>query len=370
MKSLLYSLPIAVATVIAPALAHADISFVVNIAPPVLPVYVQPPIPGYGYIWTPGYWSWSYDYGDYYWVAGTWVKAPYVGALWTPGYWAANGDRYGWREGYWGSRIGFYGGVNYGYGYVGVGYQGGYWNNGEFRYNRAVNNIATTNITNVYNTTVVNNITNNHISYNGGNGIRLLPSRAEQYAVQIPHVGPTAMQVQHRQVAIANPMQLASANYGSPKVAAMPAPAAFNAPKVVAAAATHGQPVNRFYGGAQYQPPVSAQHAALHSQFQQQVVQQARPTERYVPQESLHPLVMPRSQAATIPASRRQVPSPPVANQQRMARPPPQEYGHERATLQAQPMEHRAPSEIARVQTAVATQVHQGAPHQWHSHDK
>ena len=45
--------------VISPAPSHAQ--FVsITIAPPVLPVYVQPAIPAPGYIWTPGYWA----YGD------------------------------------------------------------------------------------------------------------------------------------------------------------------------------------------------------------------------------------------------------------------------------------------------------------------
>ena len=50
-------------------------------------------------------------------------------------------------------RVGFYGGVNYGFGYAGVGYQGGYWNNGAFFYNRSVNNV--TNVTNVYTKTIM-----------------------------------------------------------------------------------------------------------------------------------------------------------------------------------------------------------------------
>src|SRR5262249_16572953 len=61
----------------------------ITIAPPVLPVYEQPPIPGPGYIWTPGYWAWGDD--GYYWVPGTWILPPAVGLLWTLGYW-------GWRE--------------------------------------------------------------------------------------------------------------------------------------------------------------------------------------------------------------------------------------------------------------------------------
>ena len=49
----------------------------ITVAPPVLPVYVQPPVPGPNYIWAPGYWAWG-DY-DYYWVPGTWVLAPTPG---------------------------------------------------------------------------------------------------------------------------------------------------------------------------------------------------------------------------------------------------------------------------------------------------
>jgi hypothetical protein len=65
-------------------------------------------------------------------------------------------QRVHWNPGYWALHIGFYGGVNYGYGYTGNGYEGGYWNNGAYFYNRYVNNIGNVpNITNVYNTTVI-----------------------------------------------------------------------------------------------------------------------------------------------------------------------------------------------------------------------
>ena len=95
---------------------------------------------------------------------------PAVGLLWTPGYWDWSNGVYVFNQGYWGPHVGYYGGINYGFGYGGVGYQGGYWNNGAFNYNRAVNNIGNTNITNVYNRTVVNNTTVNNVSYNGGSG--------------------------------------------------------------------------------------------------------------------------------------------------------------------------------------------------------
>ena len=100
-----------------------------RIGPPALPVYEQPLCPGEGYIWTPGYWAWSDDDG-YYWVPGTWVLAPETGYLWTPGYWGFNDGVYLWNAGYWGPHIGFYGGINYGFGYFGEGFAGGEWRGG------------------------------------------------------------------------------------------------------------------------------------------------------------------------------------------------------------------------------------------------
>src|SRR5215470_18285464 len=117
----------------------AGILLQINFAPPPLPLYEQPLCPGDGYIWTPGYWA----YGDdgYFWVPGTWVLIPEPGFLWTPGYWGWEDDGlFVFHAGYWGPQIGFYGGINYGFGYVGAGYEGGYWNNGAFFYNRSVNN--------------------------------------------------------------------------------------------------------------------------------------------------------------------------------------------------------------------------------------
>src|SRR5882672_7865902 len=179
-----FLLPVVVALLL-PALSMAQISVdvSVNVPPPELPVYDQPPIPGDGYIWTPGYWAWSDDVQDYYWVPGTWVLAPQPDYLWTPGYWGTEGAVFLWHSGYWGPHVGFYGGVNYGYGYGGNGYEGGYWQGGRLYYNRSVNNISNVNVTNVYNRTVVNNVTVNRVSYNGGNGIRARPS-AEQLSAQ------------------------------------------------------------------------------------------------------------------------------------------------------------------------------------------
>ena len=208
-----------------PLAAHAAISISVNIAPPPLPVYVQPPIPAPGYLWTPGYWRWDPMAADYFWVPGTWVSPPAVGLLWTPGYWGWGGDGYFWRGGYWGPRVGFYGGVNYGYGYVGSGYYGGYWRGGIFNYNRTVNNITnTTIIRNVYNAPVAENHT--RVSYNGGQGgVMARPGREERLANAEHHFAPTQMQQRHEQVAMRTPEQRASVNHGAPTLAAMPRPA-------------------------------------------------------------------------------------------------------------------------------------------------
>src|SRR5271168_3643429 len=118
---------------IVPASSFAGVFLSVTIAPPILPVYAQPVAPGDGYLWTPGYWA----YGDegYFWVPGTWVLAPQPGFLWTPGYWGWGGGFYAWHGGYWGPHVGFYGGVNYGYGYGGSGFYGGRWEGGHFAYN-------------------------------------------------------------------------------------------------------------------------------------------------------------------------------------------------------------------------------------------
>src|SRR5665213_4011422 len=97
---------------IAPQASKAGIDISINIAPPALPVYTQPPCPRDGYLWTPGYWAWGSE--GYFWVPGVWVAPPRVGVLWTPGYWGFGGGIYAWHAGYWGPHVGFYGGVNYG----------------------------------------------------------------------------------------------------------------------------------------------------------------------------------------------------------------------------------------------------------------
>src|SRR6202451_4735931 len=124
-KSWRLSIVPALLLMLAPALSSAQVGVSFSIAPPALPVYDQPPIPGDGYIWTPGYWAWGDDIQDYYWVPGTWVQAPQPEYLWTPGYWGWAGGAFIWNAGYWGPHVGFYGGGDYGFGYGGGGFGGG-----------------------------------------------------------------------------------------------------------------------------------------------------------------------------------------------------------------------------------------------------
>ena len=257
---------IAVVILAITAAASAQIRVTVAFGPPALPIYEQPLCPGEGYIWTPGFWAWGNDFDDYYWVPGTWVLAPQPGFLWTPGWWGWGGDGFIFHEGFWGPVVGFYGGINYGFGYYGHGYEGGRWENDHFYYNRAVNNVNVNNIHNVYNTTVINNTTVNRVSYNGGNGgTAAQPTPQEQAAARAKHIPPVAAQSEHVQTARANPQLRASVNQGKPPIAATPKPAAFQGSGVVPAKQSGGPytpPQNR----ASNQPKANTQTQAARPQ--------------------------------------------------------------------------------------------------------
>jgi WXXGXW repeat (2 copies) len=218
LTALLLSIPIA-------SFGQISIGIAVNVAPPALPVYDQPICPGPNYIWTPGYWAWS-GY-DYYWVPGTWIVAPSYGLLWTPGYWGWGTGGYLWHGGYWGPHIGFYGGVNYGFGYYGGGYEGGYWRGNSFYYNTAVSHVNTTVIRNVYvNKTVINNVTVNRVSYNGGHGgITARPTPQQQTALNERRMGPVGAQATHEQLARQDTGNFYKSNHGAPPHAALARPA-------------------------------------------------------------------------------------------------------------------------------------------------
>ena len=234
--------------------AQVAVGITVGFAPPDLPVYEQPLCPEDGYIWTPGYWAWDDDDGDYYWVPGTWVMAPEPGYLWTPPYWGWGGSGFVFYAGYWSYQVvGFYGGIDYGYGYFGHGYEGGRWEGDRFLYNRSVTNVNVNIIHNVYEAPV-NNRNPRRVSYNGGEGgINDRPTPREESAAHGRRLPPVAPQRQHIQEARSNPQLRASMNRGKPPIAATPTPTAFGGRGVVPAregGAIHGGPRNPARGNA------------------------------------------------------------------------------------------------------------------------
>jgi hypothetical protein len=256
----------------APAQAQIGIGFTIRVAPPALPVYVQPPIPGPGYLWTPGYWSYA-DAG-YFWVPGTWVQPPAVGLLWTPGYWGWHSGFYGWNAGYWGPHVGFYGGINYGFGYTGVGFFGGGWRGGVFAYNAAFVNFGGAHFGNVYNqpifdrnvtvnNTIIHNTTINNVSFNGPGGVTAQPTAEERSAAAERHVAPTAMQTQHQQLAASNPALRESVNHGAPAIAATQHPGEFSGAHVVGARGAPPQAVAAARAGTLASHPEIASRSAL-----------------------------------------------------------------------------------------------------------
>ncbi len=244
-RMLLFALPLLCILMFMPAPSFGAVGIVVSFGPPPIPVYDQPLCPGDGYLWTPGYWAWDPDFDDYYWVPGTWVEAPEVGFLWTPGYWGWGDGGFLWYDGWWGPTVGFYGGINYGFGYFGDGFVGGRWDHGHFFYNREVFHVNG-DIHNVYTEHVtINN--NTRVSYNGGQGgIDRRPTSQEEAASHERHVGPVSAQNQHIQEARNNPQMRASANQGKPPIAATSRPGDFKSNVVSAKEA-----------GGRYTPPAN-----------------------------------------------------------------------------------------------------------------
>lgn len=214
-----------VSAIQAKAQVSVGVSIQAGIAPPPLPVYVQPACPVDGYIWEPGYWAWDPEDEDYYWVPGVWVAPPSYGLLWTPCYWGFDDGVYVFHAGYWGPTVGFYGGINYGYGYYGRGFCGGGWYGDHFRYNTAVWNVNRTVVHNTYvNRSVVrqNTIVNNRVAYNGGRGgVMARPTMAQRSAMNQRHIQPTSVQRQHQMAALKDRSQFAKVNHGRPGLTAM-----------------------------------------------------------------------------------------------------------------------------------------------------
>jgi hypothetical protein len=328
-----------------PALSMAQVSLniSVNVPPPELPVYEQPPIPEDGYIWTPGYWAWGDDIQDYYWVPGTWVLAPQPGYLWTPGYWGWQGGAYIFNAGYWGPHVGFYGGVNYGYGYGGNGFEGGYWQGGHLYYNRSVTNVGSVQITNVYNKTVINNISETRVSFNGGSGgVRAEPTSEQLAAAHEQHLAPIAAQHQQEQAARSNPQLRASNNKGKPPIAATARPGAFTGAGVVAA---------KVGGKVSSERPASATHAPNGAQ-----------PERKEPATAAHEPAAPPRAMAPRPETKQTMPARPAPAEHAAPAERPAPVQHAAPAERAAPAEHAAPAERPAPVQHAAPVEHPAAP--------
>lgn len=193
--------------------------------PPALPVYVQPRCAQPGLIWTPGYWL--YDPNGYFWVPGAWVSPPYKGALWTPPYWSRP-NSYVFHEGHWALHVGYYGGVNYGFGYQGVGFSGGVWRGDDFAYNTDLANVDSqlVHLTYVNLAAAILGFVPNpsHTSYSGGTGgVQHDPTPQEIQAQNDAVQGPTAYQVQIVETARMDHASYAKNNNGHPGTLALAA---------------------------------------------------------------------------------------------------------------------------------------------------
>jgi hypothetical protein len=192
-----------------------DIGVSVGFAPPPLVAYAPPPVPVAGYIWTPGYWAWNGF--TYYWVPGAWVPPPSIGLYWTPPWWGFDNGVYLFHDGYWGPTVGFYGGINYGYGYFGNGYWGGRWNGNTFAYNTAVVRVNKTVVANTFvdRSVLSKAATTKRASFNGPGGVQAQPTAEQKAAAEnASKSGPTSEQLARREAASKDTRLQAKANNG------------------------------------------------------------------------------------------------------------------------------------------------------------
>src|SRR4029077_21196451 len=162
--------------------------------------------------------------------------------------------------------IGYYGGINYGNGYVGVSYQGGDWSGVRFNYNRSASNVTLTNVHvynrpvntvttttfPVYNGTVTNTVINNatitntpsHASYAGPGGVTRRPVPAELAATREQRIPPMTTQIQQKQEAAQNRQQFANVNHGRPAVVVASKPIPEGKP-IAGAIPAHAAPAAR-----------------------------------------------------------------------------------------------------------------------------
>jgi len=336
---------LALVVTLIPVSSQAGVFISVGVAPPMLPVYEQPPCPEPGLMWTPGYWAYGPD--GYYWVPGAWVPAPYEGALWTPGYWGWNNGMYVFHDGYWGRHIGYYGGVNYGGGYFGIGFAGGEWRGHDFFYNTAVMHVDRGRIHGVFEDRgrmdrgFVDR--NSHVAFSGGpGGIRHDPRPEERMAEHEQHVGRSPFQQQHESSARTDRGSYVKNNGGHPQNLAVDKPLG---------GGSRMQPGNNAVrGGAQNDanPQSNVRRGAQTPEFQQRNAQ---------PQFQQQRSLQPQQQRSVQPQQPNAQPQP---QQQRNAQPQPQQQRNAQPQQFQQPQQRNAQPQPQQ-RPAAQPQAHQPA---------
>jgi hypothetical protein len=133
------------------------------------------------------------------------------------------------HPGYWGYHVGYYGGVNYGFGYMGIGFVGGMWRGRDFVYNTAVMHVDERFVHTTYvDRTIVerNTIANDrHVAFSGGpGGIRHDPVPEERIAENEHHMGATSFQHTHETTAQSDRGSYFRNNGGHPSTLAVQRP--------------------------------------------------------------------------------------------------------------------------------------------------
>lgn len=294
-------------------ISFAQDPLIAPVAPPDLPQYDQPVCPQSNYVWTPGYWSYGQD--GYFWVPGVWVPAAYEGALWTPGYWAFERGQYAFHDGYWGDHVGYYGGVNYGYGYMGFGFAGGEWRHGTFFYNTAVAHVHFLNLHVYHDMEIVKRSTlfgDSRVAFIGGpRGIRYEPSREERMYEHEKHMGRSDFQSQHEFTARGDHGSYYNNNGGHPHITAEDRSGRPDEQHPQGMGHEGGvrhderdsprQNDRSPYPNSRPGPVLNAQPSSRPAQTQPQYVQPHSALQTQAPRQSAAPAAQPRPQAAVPP---------------------------------------------------------------------
>jgi hypothetical protein len=96
-QAVFLGLLIAMAAAASPTIVSAGVAIDIDVAPPPVRIETVPP-PRVGYIWAPGYWSWSYH--EHVWVGGRYIVER-RGYHWVPDRWEQRGPHWHHVEGYW-----------------------------------------------------------------------------------------------------------------------------------------------------------------------------------------------------------------------------------------------------------------------------